>query len=72
MASGEVAVVDREQQRKVRRQAFGLNLHEPRPCSIAASPRRRPSGWTVTLASASFGPDGRLRFETTDGAASSA
>ncbi len=31
VASGEVAVVDREQQRKVRRQAFGLNLPEPRP-----------------------------------------
>lgn len=68
VASGEVAVVDREQQRKVRRQAFGLNLPSL-DLFDRGEPKEETERLTATLASASFGPDGRLRFETTDGAA---
>lgn len=68
VASGEVTVVDREQQRRVRRQAFGLNLPSLELFDRGA-PKAETERLTATLAAASFGPDGRLRFETADGAA---
>jgi hypothetical protein len=65
-SSGQVVVVDREQAREVRRQAFGFNL--PSMNLFKGSKEPEMDRVTVKIKSAQQGPRGRWRFVLEDGA----